>query len=219
MLHIKKLEDGTELFKALGSDIRIHILRLLLDNQTMSMNEIAQSIGVSNGALTSHVKKLEETGLIKTDTVHGTHGNQKMCSINIDQITLSFEISSEAPGVCDNWPSDITFRLNGINIGKWTCPGDFGDVRGIFTPDWWFDNWNQYGLLKVLSINKKGTYIDGLRISDVNVKQLNLDYKSTLKFEFAVDEDSANMGGLTIYGAGFGNYNQGIKVQLTYSPM
>ena len=108
-------------------------------NQTMSMNEIAQSIGVSNGALTSHVKKLEETGLIKTDTVHGTHGNQKMCSINIDQITLSFEISSEAPGVCDNWPSDITFRLNDINIGKWTSPGDFGDVRGMFTPDWWFD--------------------------------------------------------------------------------
>lgn len=65
MLHIKKLEDGAELFKTLGSDIRIHILRLLLDNQTMSMNEIAQSIGVSNGALTSHVKKLEETGLIK----------------------------------------------------------------------------------------------------------------------------------------------------------
>ena len=56
MLHIKKLEDGAELFKALGSDIRIHILRLLLDTQTMSMNEIAQSIGVSNGALTSHVK-------------------------------------------------------------------------------------------------------------------------------------------------------------------
>ena len=46
MLHIKKLEDGAGLFKALGSDIRIHILRLLLDNQTMSMNEIAQSIGV-----------------------------------------------------------------------------------------------------------------------------------------------------------------------------
>lgn len=30
MLHIKKLEDGAELFKTLGSDIRIHILRLLL---------------------------------------------------------------------------------------------------------------------------------------------------------------------------------------------
>ena len=74
-------------------------------------------------------------------------------------------------------------------------------------------------MLKVLSINKKGTYIDGLRISDVNVKQLNLDYKSTLKFEFAVDEDSTNVGGLTIFGAGFGNYNQGIKVQLTYSPI
>ena len=53
----------------------------------------------------------------------------------------------------------------------------------------------------------------------MNVKQLNLDYKSTLKFEFAVDEDSTNVGGLTIFGAGFGNYNQGIKVQLTYSPI
>ena len=40
-----------------------------------------------------------------------------------------------------------------------------------------------------IKVNKKGTYIDGLRISDVNVKQLNLDYKSTLKFEFAVDEN------------------------------
>lgn len=306
MLHIKKLEDGAELFKALGSDIRINILRLLLDNQQMSMNEIAQSIGVSNGALTSHVKKLEETGLIKTDTVHSTHGNQKMCSVNIDQIlididgedtdkndqvyseeipigyfsnydvyptcgisttesligeaddpryfahperikagilwfgkgsveylipnllptntvidqlTLSFEIASEAPGVIENWPSDITFKLNGINIGTWTSPGDFGNVRGIFTPDWWFDNWNQYGLLKVLSINKKGTFIDGLKISDVNVRQLHLDYKSTLKFEFAVEEDAEHVGGLTLYGTGFGNYNQDIKVSLTYSAM
>ena len=91
MLHIKRLEDGLELYKVLGSDIRIHILRLLLDNKQMSMNEIAQSLGVSNGALTSHVKKLEETGLIRTDTVHSTHGNQKMCSINIDQILIDID--------------------------------------------------------------------------------------------------------------------------------
>lgn len=306
MLHIKKLEDGIEIFKSLGSEIRVSILRLLLDNRQMSMNEIAQSLGVSNGALTSHIKKMEETGLIKIDTVRSTHGNQKMCSVNvdrividvdgedgedagqvfmeeipvghfsdyevyptcgmsttealigevddpryfahpermnagilwfgkgrveylipnllpfntkIDQLTLSFEVGSEAPGVFANWPSDITFRINGVNIGKWTSPGDFGDVRGIFTPDWWFDNWNQYGLLKMLSINKKGTFIDGLKISDANIKQLKLDYKSTIKFEFAVEEDSEHVGGLTLYGTGFGNYNQDIKVQIAYSPM
>ena len=243
MLHIKRIEDGAELFKALGSNIRISILRLLIDNEKMSMNEIAQSLGISNGALTSHVKMLEETGLIKTDTVHSAHGNQKMCSVNVDQIlvdidgdgddkqnllpsntqidqlTLSFEIASEAPGVFNNWPSDITFRLNGVNIGTWTSPGDFGDVRGIFTPDWWFENWNQYGLLKMLAINKKGTFIDGLKISDVNVKQLKLDYKSTLRFEFAVEDASEHVGGFTLYGTGFGNYNQDIKVQIAYSQM
>ena len=304
MLHIKKLEDGLELFKVLGSDVRIRILRLILDKKQMSMNEIAQSLGVSNGALMSHVKKLEETGLIRTDTVHSTHGNQKMCSIHIDQIlidvdgddaeknaqvyseevpigqfsdyevyptcgisttesmigevddpryfahpdrvkagiiwfgrgrldylipnllpvntridqlALSFEVASEAPGVFNNWPSDITFRLNDTNIGTWTSPGDYGDVRGIFTPDWWLENWNQYGLLKVLSINKKGTFIDGLKISDVNVRQLQLDFSSSLKFEIAVDEHAEHVGGCTLFGRGFGNYNQDIKVQISYS--
>ena len=47
------------------------------------------------------------------------------------------ELSSEAPGVNSNWPSDISFCLNDESIGIWTSPGDFGDVRGIFTPDWW----------------------------------------------------------------------------------
>ena len=61
---------------------------------------------------------------------------------------------------CIIYFTDISFYLNDVCIGTWTSPGDFGDVRGIFTPDWWFPNWNQYGLLKMLVINKKGTFID-----------------------------------------------------------
>ena len=71
----------------------------------------------------------------------------------------------------------------------------------------------------MLAINKKGTFIDGLKISDVNVKQLKLDYKSTLRFEFAVEDASEHVGGFTLYGTGFGNYNQDIKVQIAYSQM
>ena len=137
----------------------------------------------------------------------------------IDQISISLELGSEAPGVNDVWPSDISFYLNGVLLGKWTSPGDFGDVKGIFTPDWWPPEWNQYGMLKLLVVNSKGAFIDGLKISDMDIRQLHLGYKSTLRLRFAVDEDSEHVGGLTIFGKSFGNYNQDINVKIAYSPM
>lgn len=306
MIHIKKIEDGAPIFKALGSELRLNIIKLLIENKQMSMHEIAEALEITNGALTSHIRLLEEAGIIVILSERNGHGNKKMCrlkekqilfdfeaeernyeeliydaevkvghysdyqafptcgiatteslvgtvddpryfahpdrinasilwfgkgyveyiipnllpeSTKIEKITLSFEISSEAPGINDDWPSDISFLLNDIQLGTWTSAGDYGDVRGIFTPDWWFDNWNQYGLLKVLTINKKGTYIDGLKISDVNIEELNLDYKSVIKFKFQVREDAAHVGGLTLFGSQFGNYNQDIKVHISYSQM
>lgn len=116
----------------------------------------------------------------------------------------------------ENWPSDIYFYLNDTELTHWTSPGDFGDVRGIYTPEWWFDNWNQYGLLKLLSINKRGTFIDGLLVSSVTIDMLKLSYQSELRFRIGVPDNAANLGGMTIYGRGFGNYNQGIKFRMIY---
>ena len=130
------------------------------------------------------------------------------------EIQLSMELSSEAPGVSENWPSDIYFYLNDMELAHWTSPGDFGDVRGIYTPDWWLDNWNQYGLLKLLSINKQGTFIDGLMISPVTINSLGLSYQSELRFRLGIPDTAANIGGMTIYGRGFGNYNQGIRFRM-----
>ncbi|WP_419093815.1 hypothetical protein [[Clostridium] scindens] len=53
----------------------------------------------------------------------------------------------------------------------------------------------------------------------MDIRQLHLDYKSTLRLRFAVDEDSEHVGGLTIFGKSFGNYNQDINVKIAYSPM
>lgn len=306
MLHVKNLDEGLEIFKAIGSELRINIIKLLQENHEMNMNELATSLGITNGALTSHIKKLEESGIIQVMTERGSHGNQKVCKVavdkivvdveseeneedqniyntevkvghysdydvyptcglatsqaivgevddpryfshpdrinagilwftkgyieyiipnllpsatKIDQITVSLEISSEAPGINNDWPSDISILLNDVKIGTWTSPGDYGDVQGIFTPDWWFPNWNQYGLLKMIVINKKGTFVDGLKISDVTINEFNLDYKSTVRFKFEIEEDAKNVGGITIFGSEFGNYNQDIKVRIAYSPM
>jgi predicted transcriptional regulator len=303
MLHIESLDDGLELFKALGSEVRIDIIKLLMENKTMNMNELATSLKITNGALTGHIKKLESCGIVSTANESMGHGNQKICSLRLDKILIdiqpssaqenvysneinighytdykvyptcglatatkligevddtryfshpdrynadilwftkgyveymipnfiplnqkitgimiSAELSSEAPGINNNWPSDINFYLNNVHLGSWTSPGDFGDVPGIFTPDWWYPNWNQYGLLKMLVINRNGTYIDGLKISDVTIDQFQLDSTSTMKFKMSVDEDSEHVGGLTIFGKTFGNYAQDIKVNISYAP-
>lgn len=231
---------GFEIFKALGSDVRIQILNILLENSNMSMKDLAARLNITNGALTGHIKKLESCGLITTSAESVVHGNQKICSVHWDrividlekqvedenvyntevkvghyssyditptcglasskaligevddaryfehpdrynaeilwftngfveyvipnfipgfqkitQISITMELSSEAPGVNSDWPSDIEFYLNDKPLGCWTSPGDFGDVKGLFTPTWWPENWNQYGLLKLLVINKK----------------------------------------------------------------
>ncbi|NLL76705.1 MAG: winged helix-turn-helix transcriptional regulator [Clostridiales bacterium] len=304
MLHIKSLDEGLDIFKALGSEVRIEIIKILLENHGMNMNELASKLNITNGALTGHIKKLEDCGLIKVSNESRGHGNQKKCSVHldkilidmdsqddfknvyqtdlkvghfsdykvyptcglasntaiigevddtryfahpdrynadilwftrgyveyvipnfipfeqkIDQITISLEIGSEAPGVNDVWPSDISFLLNDTKVATWTSPGDFGNVGGIFTPDWWYPNWNQYGLLKILVINKKGTFIDGLQVSDVSMKDFNFDYRSTIKLKLEVEDDAKHVGGLTIFGKTFGNYNQDISVRINYSPI
>lgn len=304
MMHITSLDDGLELFKALGSEVRIQILKLLLDNKQMSMNQLASRLNITSGALTAHIKKMESCGLIAISNESAAHGNQKMCSISTNKIlidiqkeadfhnvhvtelkvghysdhsicptcglatsgaligetddcryfdhpdrfnadilwftkgyveytipnfiprnqkitgiSISCELSSEAPGINDSWPSDISFFVNDTPVGAWTSPGDFGDSRGMLTPDWWPMNWNQYGLLKLLAINNQGTFIDGLKISNVTIDSLNLKPSSAIRFRIAVLEDAKNVGGLTIFGKSFGNYGQDIRVSINYAPI
>lgn len=95
MLHITSLDEGLEIFKALGSDIRIQILNILLENSNMSMKELASRLNITNGALTGHIKKLENCGLISTSAESVVHGNQKICSIHWDRILIDLEEQSD----------------------------------------------------------------------------------------------------------------------------
>ncbi|MGN7413936.1 ArsR/SmtB family transcription factor [Paenibacillus sp. SAF-068] len=131
-----------------------------------------------------------------------------------DAIEISMELASEAPGLRDHWPSDISFTFNGVSLGMWTSPADFGRAaRGKYTPEWWHRNVNQYGLLKTIRIDASGTYMDGERMSDIKLKDVKLD-EPFWTLRFTVDEESPNVGGLTIYGAGFGNHDQDIVIRV-----
>ena len=302
MRYIRDFKEGLAIFEALGSEVRISILQLLMEQGRMSMNDLAKALGLTNGAITSHIKKLENAELISINAEASGHGNQKICEPHLDKIlfvfsnsnkkrneygshlrvgqyssckiyptcglstassiigavddpryfthqkrfeadilwftrgfveymipcvvpsrsritsiSISAELSSEAPGSNANWPSDIHFYINNQLIGVWQSPGDFADVPGIFTPDWWYSSWNQYGLLKTLTVAGDGTYMDDTQISDVTIDQLALSPRSPIYFRMAVPDTAEHIGGLTIFGRDFGNFNQDIIFRVGYS--
>lgn len=128
----------------------------------------------------------------------------------IKKMEISLELSSETPGTNSNWPSDITIWINKTEIGTWTCPGDFGDKRGNFTPLWWKLEGSQYGLLKHFSVTEEGSFVDNYKISDVKLSDLEIQNHHSIRVRIGVKENAEHVGGMNIFGKGFGNYNQGI---------
>jgi len=282
--------------------MRLKIMEIVYEDGDKSLNYLATILNLTNSAISLHVKKLEDVGLIEIHTMSGKRGSMKICKPLHDMMTIdlhpkktdvksyqdeidiglysrcevtptcglastesivgefddpryflfpehfkasilwfttgfveynipnhliagqvlkelqiSFEISSESPGFNENYPSDIHFSINNIALGYWVSPGDFGARPGRFTPVWWPKICNQYGRLKTLSIRNDGTFIDGgYKISDVKISDLNIDYTSSISFKFSVPSTTKNPGGFTIFGKGFGDYNQAIKIQTFY---
>ncbi len=130
-----------------------------------------------------------------------------------ESLNLSFEVCSEAPLHHDNWPSDITVWINGLDIGTWTSPADFGAERGVLTPAWWDDENSQYGLLKVWKVTADGSYVDGVRVSGVVLDDLHLEDGLPVTVRIGIKEDAHNVGGINLFGSKFGNYPQDIVLK------
>lgn len=140
--------------------------------------------------------------------------NANILGEKFDALELSMEVSSEVPGTDLNWPSDITLSINGVELGVWTSPGDYGDKRGLYTPGWWKLQGSQYGMLKTWTVNGAGTYVDGVRISDVRLADLDLAAHRSIRLRVEVRPEARHPGGLNIFGRGFGNYDQDILLRL-----
>lgn len=289
------------IYEALASDVRLKIIRLL-SQKSMHIKELATALGLSSAIMTMHIRKLENSGIIRTQMIRLGGATKKICTLVMEEIHIEFprqastairyheclipvghytdfsvqptcglatqskvighfddprhfldpervnarllwfgqgyveykvpnyilssqvpvelqislEIGSEAPGSNDCWPSDISFFMNGVYIGQWTSPGDYGEQRGKYTPSWWRLQLNQFGLLKIVRINNQGTFLNGEKISDITLRDVDIRQKQW-QFRISVQEDATHVGGLTLYGKGFGNYDQDIEFKLFYT--
>ncbi|MEI8095937.1 MAG: helix-turn-helix domain-containing protein [Spirochaetales bacterium] len=142
--------------------------------------------------------------------------NSRLKDRPVSRLEIVTELSSETPGTNKNWLSDITLWINSVEVGTWTSPGDFGDRRGKYTPQWWKLEGSQYGLLKNWSVNDEGSYVDGVKISGVTLADLDLPGHHSVKVKIGVKEEAEHLGGMNIFGRGFGNYGQDIILRLLF---
>jgi len=133
-------------------------------------------------------------------------------------LQLATEICSEAPLHNNAWPSDITLWLNGREVGTWTSPSDFGGQRGRLTPSWWDTKDTQYGLLKRWLITNDGAFIDGMPLSSLTLRDLDLANERLVTVRLGVKTDTLHVGGINLFGHTFGNYAQDVVLRLEYVP-
>ncbi len=296
MIYLKDFKKGKLIYEALDSDIRLGILEELLKRGEVNLAHFAKQFGVSNGAITAHVKKLHAAGLIEITTSSGIRGTQKICSIAADKLVVDFaalpqaegrvesvdidvgqyvdyeihptcglatrenvvggldnpaafsypergragilwlaggyveylvpnylspnaalkelhftmELASEAPGYAAYFPSDIHFYLNGKLLGFYTSKGEYNDRPGSCNPSWWYGNLGQYGKKVTVTVREDGSYVLGMKTSDVGISDLGIRAGEQVRFRIAVPETAEHKGGFTLFGKGFGDYEQGI---------
>jgi predicted transcriptional regulator len=290
------------ILECFSTETRVRMIELL-SKQSMNISELAEALKLSSAIITKHIQKLEEAGIVGTQSVSGTRGRRKVCHLihdtltltlkepasvhveqnnyhvsipvgqysgysvkptcgltsdtgiigmvddpryftspdhvkakhiwfasgyieyripnylvgkqHVEQISISMEICSEAPGYSENWPSDISYYLNDIFIGNWTCPGDFGSVRGVHTPAWW-NMGTQHGLLKTLTVHSEGAFLDGIQLSDVTAVDLGIEVGQDIRLKIACPDTAVHCGGISLFGKHFGNYDQEIEVTVQY---
>lgn len=135
----------------------------------------------------------------------------------IDSVELMMEVSSEAPGYANDFPSDITLWINDIEIGTWTSPGDPGGERGRLNPAWWQDYMNQHGYLKVFSVGPTGTFVDGEKISEVTIQDINVQPWQATKIKLGIKPDAEHQGGFSLFGRGFGSHETDLVFRIHHS--
>lgn len=135
----------------------------------------------------------------------------------LKSISFSMELCAETNGWNNDYPSDITFYVNDVELCTWTCPGDFGDRYGVFTPPWWYSESSKYGLLTTVSVQNDGVYLNQMPVNKrVKLSDLNLYDGNKTTFKIAVKPDAVHCGGFNIYGDKFGDYNQAIIFTALY---
>lgn len=86
-LSIERLEESAQVFRALGHEDRLRIVRLL-EAGSMNVQQLAQAAGLPVSTAASHVRMLEDAGILMSESVPAAHGAMKLCSRRADFVFM-----------------------------------------------------------------------------------------------------------------------------------
>ena len=81
-------EERPEVLRGLASPVRARMLRLLHRKPGLNVNDIAAALELPQSTVSSNLKVLEDSGLIRTETQKGRKGNQKLCFTEYDEVLV-----------------------------------------------------------------------------------------------------------------------------------
>ena len=85
------------------------------------------------------------------------------------------------------------------------------------TPSWWVARDSQYGVLKRWRMHRgRINEIDGVALSDAMLPALGLRTGEPIAVRIGIHPDAVNVGGINIFGHGFGNYPQDVNLRIEY---
>lgn len=95
MLYFKSIMDAEAVFKALSTPMRLRIMEMIYENDQLSMNDLAEALGLTNGAISMHVSKLSEAGLVKIRTSSGKRGTMKIVRPRYSRLMIDLAPAKE----------------------------------------------------------------------------------------------------------------------------
>lgn len=133
------------------------------------------------------------------------------------RLMLTVELCSEVLNYKENWQSDITFWINGLECGTYHSPGDFGSRLGRLNPEWWGSGSTQYGNLVTLEITEDCCLINSTPASEITLNHFTFSSSTPITVRIGNKPDAKFIGGFNIFGEKFGDYEQNIILSFIYS--
>ena len=88
-MHAQIDSTSLPLYEALASEVRLYIIQYLSEQQ-LNIKQLTEKLGLSSAIVTRHVTKLEQAGLIRTEKTKGKSGIQKISTLVVQDIYISF---------------------------------------------------------------------------------------------------------------------------------
>lgn len=196
MLYLSTLEEAQIVIKALSAPMRMEIMKILYKTPGVSMNYLARTLELTNSAVSMHVSKLSEAGLVQIQTTSGKRGIMKLVSPCHDRIIIDM--------LPEKTPESQQIYIDDIKIGYFTsccitptCGlstsekliGAMDDIKAFTFPEhfdaeilWFTSGYVEYGLPNHL---QAGQHLKELQISfeiSSEYPGFNKDYPSDIHF-------------------------------------